>query len=195
MKKTNLDRIVRKLEKETGLPCELRLRSVGDGIKEKIYGDFDKREILVFPLYKNIGSDKRLLEEAEMLRGIYKNKKEIEDKIRSLGLELSSRKEDPKMLEEIRKKADELSTYSKVASGAHGKEEIFFDINKKYKLMKEEFRKRKIPFLNNSYIVALDGVYLRGFGGHPGFMEALGKKVAKIEYCFYESCKKSQIKL
>ena len=211
----DLCEIIKEIEKETGNPCEIKLKVISEKTKEEIYGNLKERECVVTPAYT--GDNKKIVEDIEKLKGDYKNFNAIEKKIRELGFEsyLIIKKE-RKIVEKIERKADKSSKEKTLCGSTYlfglfelitfklknEKEEaeyikrlkkvfgaeigIFYDIDKKTKYMIEEFRKHNLPFLNNSYLVQEDGIYLHTADLHPGFMMGVGDKVAKINYSLFE---------
>lgn len=222
---SDLCEIVKEIEKETGNPCEIKLKITNEKIKEEVYGNLKGRECTVIADYR--GSNKEIKEDIEKLRGDYKNFNVIGKKIRELGFESYSRKEEEKKLvEEIEKKAHKLSTKKTlfgstslfesllgkigvikigiILATKNKKEEsekksieelekilkanvgVFYDINEKTKYMKKEFRENNLDFLNSSYLVQDDGIYLHTADLHPGFMMGAGDKVARIKYALLD---------
>lgn len=214
----NIQEIVKEIEKEKGKPCEVTLKIIGEKSEEEVYGNLKERKCMITPIYN--GDDEELKEDAEKLKGNYENLDAVKERIRLLGFESYSRKEDErKVVSEIEKKADKLSrkktlcgsmTLFGLLLGRKGlfnkvknvKEEtekqhikqlekflkdnvgIFIDSDEKRRLMKEEFRKNNLSFLNHSYIVQYDGIHLHTQDLHPGFMIGIGDKIAKIDYDF-----------
>lgn len=222
---SDLCEIVKEIEKETGNPCEIKLRVIGEKAKKEIYGNLKERECAVIPAYT--GDNKKIVEDIDKLKGNYENPCAIGKKIRELGFESYSRKgKERNIVAEIEKKANKLSTKKTlfgstslfesllgkigvikigiILATKNKKEEsekksinelekilkanvgVFYDINEKTKYMKKEFKENNLDFLNSSYLVQDDGIYLHTADLHPGFMMGVGDKVAKINYSLFE---------
>lgn len=217
----DLYEIVKETERETGKPCEVTVKTIGEKSEEEVYGDLKKRSCIVIPVYT--GRDKEIREDAENLRGNYENLDSIEKKIREFGFESYSREEgERKVVGGIGKKADKLSRKRTLCGSIllfdlfelvvgkkgmltkikkeKGDEEaikqlkkvlgaetgVFYDMDKKRNLMRKEFREHNLKFLNRSYLVQDDGIYLHTADLHPGFMMGVGGKVAEIKYALFD---------